>query len=384
MRQNLFLTFVAMTMAVCPGAMAQSGQKPTDGSSYYIRNVYTNQYLCQDGKGRVMLWASGTPLTLQSIPNSTVGTYYLLDSSDKLSATVPERLLSNGGMYEEWTFTEAEKGTYNVALRNSGVNAYTYLEYSDLTRDVLRNPLAPSASDQKAQWVFVSESEYEAPTLTLKEGDTSYSRPIGTFNVLFQRSLALNKWNTLCCPFPISEVQLKKQFGDDCVLLEFTGASDETIDFNRVFSAEAGIPYLLWPTKAASDNTNYEFNNVSGFAEAPTDVRHEGITFIGTFVLGKVPARAYVWSQNQLYHLTREMDLYGFRSYMWEDATGLSKLSNWTIGGSTAIDGIVESFDTKPYDIYNLNGQKVKTNATSLDGLPNGLYIVNGKKVVKR
>ena len=384
MRQNLFLTFVAMTMAVCPGAMAQSGQTPTNRSSYYIRNVHTSQYLCQDGKGRVMLSASGTPLTLQSA-KSNVGTYYLLDSSDKqLSATVPERLLSNGGMYEEWTFTAAKNGTYNVALRNSGVNAYTYLEYSDLTRDVLRNPLAPSASDKNAQWEFVSASDYKVPTLTLKEDTTSYSRPIGTFNVEFKRSLARKMWNTLCCPFPISEVQLKKQFGDDCVLLEFTGASDETIDFNRVFSAKAGIPYLLWPTMAASDNTNYRFDNVSGFAEAPTDVRHEGITFIGTFVLGKVPARAYVWSQNQLYHLTREMDLYGFRCYMWEDPTVQSKLSNWTIGGSTAIDGIVESFDTKPYDIYNLNGQKVKTNATSLDGLPSGLYIVNGKKVVKR
>ena len=382
MRQNLFLTFVAMTMAVCPGAMAQSGQTPANGSSYYIRNVYTNQYLCQDGKGRVMLSASGTPLTLQSA-KSNVGTYYLLDSSDTLSATVPERLLSNGGMYEEWTFTEAEIGTYNVALRNSGVNAYTYLEYSDLTRDVLRNPLAPSASDKNAQWEFVSASDYKVPTLTLKEDTTSYSRPIGTFNVLFQRSLALNKWNTLCCPFPISEVQLKKQFGDDCVLLEFTGASDETIDFNRVFSAKAGIPYLLWPTKAASDNT-YRFNKVSGFAEAPTDVMHGGITFIGTFVKDTVPAWAYVWIQNELYHLTDSMALYGFRSYMWEDETVQSKLSNWTIGGSTAIDGIVESFDTKPYDIYNLNGQKVKTNATSLDGLPSGLYIVNGKKVVKR
>ena len=167
------------------------------------------------------------------------------------------------------------------------------------------------------------------------------------------------------------------------MLLEFIGASDGTIDFTPVESAEAGIPYLLWPTKAASDNT-YRFNKVSGFAEAPTDVRQGGITFIGTFVKGTVPARAYVWSQNKLYHLTSDMDLYGFRSYMWEDATGQSKLSNWTIGGSTAIDGIVESFDTKPYDIYNLNGQKVKTNATSLDGLPSGLYIVNGKKVVKR
>ena len=179
-------------------------------------------------------------------------------------------------------------------------------------------------------------------------------------------------------------MQLKEQFGDDCVLLEFKEVTGETIYFNRVESAEAGIPYLLKPTNKAASDSIYTFNNVSGFAEAPTDVRHEGITFIGTFVLGKVPARAYVWSQNQLYHLTREMDLYGFRCYMWEDPTGLSKLSNWTIGGSTAIDGIVESFDTKPYDIYNLNGQKVKTNATSLDGLPSGLYIVNGKKVVKR
>ena len=382
MRQNLFLTFVAMTMAVCPGAMAQSGQTPTDGSSYYIRNVYTNQYLCQDGKGRVMLSASGTPLTLQSA-KSNVGTYYLLDSSDTLSATVPERLLSNGGMYEEWTFTEAEIGTYNVALRNSGVNAYTYLEYSDLTRDVLRNPLAPSASDKNAQWEFVSASDYKVPTLTLKEDTTSYSRPIGTFNVEFKRSLARKMWNTLCCPFPISEEQLKEQFGKDCVLLKFRGATNGTIDFTPVDSAEAGIPYLLWPTDTASDNT-YRFNKVSGFAEAPTDVMHGGITFIGTFVKDTVPAWAYVWIQNELYHLTGSMDLYGFRCYMWEDATGQSKLSNWTIGGSTAIDGIVESFDTKPYDIYNLNGQKVKTNATSLDGLPSGLYIVNGKKVVKR
>ena len=382
MRQNLFLTFVAMTMAVCPGAMAQSGQTPANGSSYYIRNVRTNKYLCQDGKGRVMLSASGTPLTLQSA-KSNVGTYYLLDSSDTLSATVPERLLSNGGMYEEWTFTAAENGTYNVALRNSGVNAYTYLEYSDLTGDVLRNPLAPSASDQKAQWEFVSANDYVVPTLTLKEDTTSYSRPIGTFNVEFKRSLARKMWNTLCCPFPISEEQLKEQFGKDCVLLKFRGATNGTIDFTPVDSAEAGIPYLLWPTKAASDNT-YRFNKVSGFAEAPTDVMHGGITFIGTFVKDTVPAWAYVWIQNELYHLTGSMDLYGFRCYMWEDATGQSKLSNWTIGGSTAIDGIVESFNTKPYDIYNLNGQKVKTNATSLDGLPSGLYIVNGKKVVKR
>ena len=34
------------------------------------------------------------------------------------------------------------------------------------------------------------------------------------------------------------------------------------------------------------------------------------------------------------------------------------------------------------YDVYNLSGMKVRSNATSLDGLAKGIYIVNGKKVV--
>jgi hypothetical protein len=35
------------------------------------------------------------------------------------------------------------------------------------------------------------------------------------------------------------------------------------------------------------------------------------------------------------------------------------------------------------FDVYNLSGRKVKSNATSLDGLPLGIYIINGKKVMK-
>lgn len=34
-------------------------------------------------------------------------------------------------------------------------------------------------------------------------------------------------------------------------------------------------------------------------------------------------------------------------------------------------------------DIYSISGHKVRSNATSLEGLPKGIYIVNGKKVIK-
>ena len=38
----------------------------------------------------------------------------------------------------------------------------------------------------------------------------------------------------------------------------------------------------------------------------------------------------------------------------------------------------------KTFDVYNLSGNKVRQNVKNLDGLPRGLYIVNGKKVFKR
>ncbi len=46
----------------------------------------------------------------------------------------------------------------------------------------------------------------------------------------------------------------------------------------------------------------------------------------------------------------------------------------------TAIDDIFAA--DKPMDIYTLSGQKVRSGATSLQGLPAGVYIVGGKKVV--
>jgi hypothetical protein len=38
----------------------------------------------------------------------------------------------------------------------------------------------------------------------------------------------------------------------------------------------------------------------------------------------------------------------------------------------------------EPFDVYNLGGRQVLKRVTSLDGLPAGVYVVNGKKVMKK
>lgn len=49
----------------------------------------------------------------------------------------------------------------------------------------------------------------------------------------------------------------------------------------------------------------------------------------------------------------------------------------------TGIEGAGEDA-IAPYDVYDLSGRKVAHQVTSLDGLPNGIYIVNGKKILKK
>ena len=44
--------------------------------------------------------------------------------------------------------------------------------------------------------------------------------------------------------------------------------------------------------------------------------------------------------------------------------------------------GIREISADSPVDVYNMQGNKVRSKATTLSGLPKGIYIVNGRKVI--
>ena len=79
-------------------------------------------------------------------------------------------------------------------------------------------------------------------------------------------------------------------------------------------------------------------------------------------------------------------------------ATGLSGTCTVTVlatsesrstdGNDDNVTGIKEleenSVATEPYDVYDLSGRKVLNQTTTLDGLPAGVYIVNGRKVLKK
>ena len=75
-----------------------------------------------------------------------------------------------------------------------------------------------------------------------------------------------------------------------------------------------------------------------------------------------------------LYVPDESVELYK-KALVWRDFLHIVPLSTNTTG----INGITQTED-EPFDIYNLQGQKVKSKATDLNGLPKGIYIINGKK----
>lgn len=99
-----------------------------------------------------------------------------------------------------------------------------------------------------------------------------------------------------------------------------------------------------------------------------------------------VPAGSYVMSGGKMYHIPQPWD--GLLGTCWY-ITDLTTSGNSKVlaidgeGGTTDINGIVTEVpgDKAMEGVYNINGQKV-ADGTSLEGLPKGIYIVNGKKHV--
>lgn len=124
------------------------------------------------------------------------------------------------------------------------------------------------------------------------------------------------------------------------------------------------------------------------------------VQFVGTYVncsdKNNIPAYSYVLNGNNVggttglwYYRTVPTKTKGFRGWLQSVQGQASKVFEYEIegvveqvnGNTTAIDGI-EAAQQHSANIYNLNGQLVRQGATSTEGLPSGLYIVGGKKLV--
>lgn len=388
MTRNKFIFSLLLLMAAATTWAAPTGSAPKAGGTYYLYNVGEGKYLSTSA-GNAVLSASGTAVTITS-KDATAGTYTLTMAGDTLSYTfLTGRVNGNGrGNYNEWTLelADSDNGYYQLACRAKEASSNWYLYWNDAISRLACTPYQLAIS--QGEWLFVSSENYEDPTLDLKETEKTYQQPeAGSYTVHLYRTLVKNSWNTFCVPFAIDEAQLKAAFGSEVQLGEYTGVNETTLLFTRVYSIEAGKPYILYPTIDRSGDY-YTFSNVKAFVSEPTVVEQKNdkftVTFKSSFIDGNnIPEGSYVLNSNKIYHLTSPATMKAFRGYFEETANSSgAKITSWAFdNGATAITK-VDGKLVGEFDIYNLSGQLVRHHATSTQHLAKGVYIVNGKKVI--
>lgn len=240
----------------------------------------------------------------------------------------------------------------------------------------------------------VMVKEIAAVDVTLDEDKDNVVEASNNANVTLKRTLyADGGWNTLCLPFSLTDAQTKAAFGEKVELRTLESVSGNTLTFATATGITAGVPYLIKVNEVAENNT-YTFTGVTTIAvKDETDFGSSGkkdnVEFVGIYS----PTDASVWSAtneyavflgtgNKFYKAKAGTTMKAFRAFFLVPASTDTQALRAVIDGTTTgIDDL--NIDTVKADgrVYNLNGQCV---GYSLEGLKAGIYIQNGKKVIKK
>ena len=204
----------------------------------------------------------------------------------------------------------------------------------------------------------------------------------GSFDVRIYRTLSTDNWNTFVVPFAISNDELKVAFGDDVQVAEFSetaNGENSTISFKTMATpaVAANKPVLL---KTSTAGSIYDFAS-RAIANDEAKVEGTNFDFVGAYEKTFVATGDYYLSNNKIYKSTSDDGSFinGLRAYI-KAKSSEARIVSFLIdedGETTAINGADMKKSMSNADIYNLNGQKVIQPVK-------GLYIQNGRKVVKR
>lgn len=245
--------------------------------------------------------------------------------------------------------------------------------------------------------------------------------------VTVNRSFKAGVWNTCVLPFSLNKQQVDAIFGTTYGMTNngngtMTTHTDGTqiLYFDRVVGSKAYFvrhayntivankPFLIKPAKDVEEIntasvTDYPYITI----EAPVDGKPaewcegNGYAWVSSYNNMTVKkGDCFISTKDGSFKnwVGDDSTLKGFRGYLknvGNDGVSESKTltvavgSNVTPDETSAVEGIFLDSDSAAADsvadgrVYNLNGQLVATSQRQFRALPSGVYMVNGKKVVK-
>ena len=171
---------------------------------------------------------------------------------------------------------------------------------------------------------------------------------------------------------------------------------------------EVQAPYYIINNVTLDTNPQTLPNYSNGILRDPstpsttTDERLQFCASLYNQTAKVVPAHSYVLGKSAksnnkwLWHFTQNpMSVKGFRGWIATGSNTQSKAFNFFVDGEeigSTFDNTTDITNTLvqpnsdlfavPSNIYSVDGKLVRPNATSIEGLPKGIYIVNHKKII--
>lgn len=274
----------------------------------------------------------------------------------------------------------------------------------------------------RATGEFVNVSKDENG-VTLDDTKDYSARTEKNVDVTLNRTFYKNYWNAICLPYSINRRQIEEVFGDGTmvVLMNKIDTSTKKVMFIEHANQDiiAGYPYLIFPTtKDDKGKTNHDpirgitTRATFGEADSPlfsvgtdentypfTAMQSDALVFKGTFTNTTLNEGSYVvTNKGVLSRIPKDgMKIKPYRSYIYFNRVNASakaiSLQSMNVNGfendednTTGIENLLfqSGILTHSADVYSIDGQLVRSKALNFNGLPKGVYIVNGKKYVKK
>lgn len=297
--------------------------------------------------------------------------------------TLTDYLFSNDVYATDASLAKATSNTEN--------GARAFIRVSDGTTPAIKIQTADEAS----------KFTYDVTNGYVHTAWCQYDNQTKNVTIENRGTLHAGEWNMMCLPFKLSAAGYKKAFGEDVKVAEFTGVTKseggERVSFNLAYINEkngmkAATPYLIMPSKDIDTKTlKFEGVKVSTKTtkeQATGDVNCKLIGTLQPTILNKGHQQLVLKARNELQYMAPNSTtpMQACRAYFELTGTGTvaaAKNFSFSIDGETTgvkvIDVNAPSTSTNTR-VYNMNGQLV---GTSVENLPQGIYVIAGKKVVK-
>lgn len=285
-----------------------------------------------------------------------------------ITFTAPEGYNITEITFDKTNSLKADKGTYNNGTWTGNAHAVKF-----------------SNSGSKIE-IKTATIKLVASTLPLNETTTAEDAKTlleanqdKTVNVTINRTLVANKWNTLCLPFDVTAEQIKNILKAEGMVREYKDQTADCINFQAAETMTAGVPYLIKPTEEVKGLTFEGVKITAIEGKTKGGIGSENLTICG--ILGAHKLGDFELFLNAAGKFVApapgKETMKGFRAYFISLLGAGAKIN---IDGETTGINNIETNATVNDKVYNLNGQYV---GNSLNGLKKGIYVVNGKKVIK-